>query len=63
MTQSCPVSTHSGPPPVSDFEIERADAFVPLWLDIDYVEGKWVGNYGWHRDKERNVSPVQLRAD
>lgn len=62
MTKSCPVSTHTGPPPVSDFKIERADAFVPAWLDIDYVAGGWSGDYGWHTERKNNVSPILIRG-
>lgn len=63
MTQTCPVADHPGPPPVSDFEIVRPHAFVPQWMTIEYRDGKWLGDYGWHNTpKGGGISSVQIRG-
>ncbi|MDH5785085.1 MAG: hypothetical protein OEZ16_05670 [Chromatiales bacterium] len=62
MTKVCPVADYLGPPPVSDFEIVRKEAFVPHWLKIDYVNDEWVGDYGWHESNEPGLSTVQIRG-
>ncbi len=63
MTKTCPVSDHLGPPPVSDFEIIRKEAFVPSWLKVNYVNGEWLGDYGWHEINTKGLSTVQIRGD
>ena len=62
MTHICPVSDYIGPPPVSDFKIEREQAFVPNWLNIDFADGKWFGDYGWQSSSRDDSNTVQIRG-
>jgi hypothetical protein len=34
-------------PPITDFPITNAAAFVPRWLRIDYGGGEWSGEFGY----------------
>lgn len=63
MTRSCPVADYLGPPPVSDFEIARKEAFVPSWLKVDFVDGEWEGDYGWHEPTRGGIGTVQIRGE
>ncbi|MFO7593825.1 MAG: hypothetical protein R6X15_07290 [Pseudomonadota bacterium] len=50
MTQSCSVSEVEGDePPVTDFPITNPAAFVPHWLQIDYRDRRWQGEFGYRR--------------
>ena len=63
MTKDCPVSDYIGPPPVSDFKISNLKPYVPSWLNIDFNNGKWSGEYGWPASKEGQANTKQLRGD
>jgi len=50
MTQSCNISDMEGDaPPVTDFPIKNAAAYVPRWLRIDYKKGEWRGEFGYSK--------------
>jgi hypothetical protein len=62
MTKVCPVADYIGAPPVTDFKIHREQAFVPKWLKIDFVDGKWFGDYGWESSDRDDSNTVQIRG-
>lgn len=62
MTKSCPVSDYIGPPPVTDFTIKNQKPYVPCWLNIDYKNDNWSGEYGWHSSKEGQANTKQVRG-
>ena len=47
MTKTCSVADYDGPPPVTDFPIQKIESFVPHWLTIDFRHGEWQGEYGY----------------
>ena len=61
MTKDCPVSDYVGPPPVTDFEISNQKPYVPEWLDLDFKNGVWSGEYGWSVSKHGTSNTKQLR--
>jgi hypothetical protein len=63
MTKSCSVSDYIGPPPVTDFEIRNKTPYVPCWLKIDYRNGLWSGEYGWHNTDVTVSNTKQVRGD
>ena len=48
MTQACSISTLDGPPPLEDFPMKKAQAFVPHWLSLDFRHGQWSGDFGYN---------------
>ena len=46
MTQVCGKDYEGDEPPLTDFPIVKADAFVPKWLRIDFRHGEWQGEFG-----------------
>lgn len=62
MTKACPVSDYIGPPPVTDFTIKNQKPYVPSWLDIDYRNGFWSGDYGWPSSSKSFKNTKQVRA-
>ncbi len=63
MTKSCPVSDYIGPPPVSDFTIANQKPYVPNWLNIDFNNGLWSGEYGWHASEPGYSNTKQVRGN
>jgi hypothetical protein len=47
MTQRCSMYDRDRTPPVTDFPIERAGRFIPRWVNIDYRNGCWQGEFGY----------------
>ena len=47
MTQSCGIDYEGDEPPLTDFPIQRSDAFIPHWLRVDYRRGQWQGTFGY----------------
>lgn len=47
MTKTCSVADYDGPPPVTDFPIQKIESFVPHWLKIDFSHDQWQGEYGY----------------
>lgn len=62
MTKSCPVGDYIGPPPVTDFTIENQKPYVPNWMDIDYKDGQWAGQYGWNASDKKFANTKQVRG-
>jgi len=62
MTKSCSVSDYAGPPPVTDFTIANQKPYVPSWLNIDYKNGQWSGEYGWPASDKHYLNTKQVRA-
>jgi len=47
MTKSCGIDYEGDEPPLEDFPIEKPEAFVPHWLNIDYKKHEWIGEFGF----------------
>lgn len=47
MTRVCAVADVDGAPPLDDFPIANPKPYVPRWLDIDFRQGAWVGEFGY----------------
>lgn len=47
MTATCGIDYEGDEPPLTDFPIEKPEAFVPKWLEIDYKKDKWLGEFGF----------------
>lgn len=49
MTKVCMVSDVDALPDLEleDFPVQRAEAFMPRWLQLDYRKGQWQGEFGW----------------
>ena len=47
MTKVCLVSDAEDVPDLEDFPIQRIDAFMPRWLELDFRRGQWHGDFGW----------------
>ncbi len=62
MTKACPVSDYIGPPPVTDFTISNQKPYVPSWLNIDFKNGEWSGEYGWPNSKAGQKNTKQVRG-
>lgn len=63
MTRSCPVADYAGPPPVTDFKIINQKPYVPDWLNIDFSNGLWSGEYGWAASKRGESNTKQVRGE
>ena len=63
MTKDCPVSDYAGPPPVTDFTIHNLKPYVPSWLNIDFKNNQWSGEYGWPVSKANEANTKQVRAE
>lgn len=48
MTQQCSIHETDGPPPVTDFPIANASSFIPHWINIDFHNGEWRGEFGFN---------------
>lgn len=62
MTKACPVSDYIGPPPVTDFSIKNQKPYVPSWLNIDFIDEFWSGDYGWPASEKGYKNTKQVRA-
>lgn len=47
MTEVCGISYEGDEPPLTDFPIQKPEAFTPKWLNIDFKKGEWVGEFGF----------------
>jgi len=63
MTKDCPVGDYIGPPPVTDFTISNQKPYVPNWLNIDFKDGQWAGQYGWNASDKKFANTKQVRGD
>ena len=46
MTAHCGKDYEGNEPPLTDFPIADASAFVPKWIKIDYRNEQWQGEFG-----------------
>jgi len=37
----------SDEPPLTDFPIQKTNAFIPHWLKIDFKNNEWKGEFGF----------------
>lgn len=49
MTRACGKDYEGDEPPLTDFPIVNAHAYVPRWLHIDYRKNQWQGEFGYER--------------
>lgn len=49
MTRACGKDYEGDEPPLTDFPIVNAKAYVPRWLRIDYHRGQWQGEFGYEK--------------
>jgi len=49
MTRACGKDYEGDEPPLTDFPIVNAHAYVPRWLRIDYRKNQWQGEFGYGR--------------
>ena len=47
MTAACGNDYAGTEPPLTDFPIQKPEAFVPHWLKIDYHDNQWQGEFGF----------------
>lgn len=47
MTEACGIDYEGDEPPVTDFPLQRREAFTPHWIRIDYRNGQWQGEFGF----------------
>jgi hypothetical protein len=49
MTKVCMASDVEGLDDLEleDFPVQRAEAFMPRWLRLDFSKGQWQGDFGW----------------
>ena len=47
MTKTCGLDYEGDEPPLTDFPIQKPEAFVPHWLKIDFKKEEWVGEFGF----------------
>ena len=47
MTRACAVETVEGSPELEAFPIQRREAFLPKWLELDWRGGDWSGDFGF----------------
>lgn len=51
MTATCSNDYEGEEPPVTDFPIAHDAPFTPRWLQLDYRQGQWQGEFGYHREE------------
>ena len=49
MTRVCGKDYEGDEPPLTDFPIVNARAYVPRWLHIDFRNNQWQGEFGFER--------------
>jgi len=47
MTRACAIETVEGSPELEAFPIQRREAFLPRWLELDWRRGGWSGDFGY----------------
>ncbi len=50
MTRVCGKDYEGDEPPLTDFPIVNAKAYLPRWLRIDYKSGQWLGEFGYEKE-------------
>lgn len=49
MTAQCSNDYEGDEPPVTDFPIVHESPFTPRWLQLDFRQGSWQGEFGYHQ--------------
>jgi hypothetical protein len=49
MTAQCNNDYQGEEPPLTDFPIAHDAPFTPRWLRIEYRQGQWQGEFGYHQ--------------
>ena len=47
VAEVCNIDQLEGTPPVRTMPAQRADAFIPRWVNIDHRAGDWIGEFGY----------------
>ena len=47
MTEVCKVTPGVAAPPVTDFPIAKIAPYVPKWVNVDYQQSGWSGEFGY----------------
>jgi hypothetical protein len=47
MTKACGKDFEGDEPPVTDFPIANSKAYIPHYLNIDFRNNKWLGEFGY----------------
>lgn len=47
MTAVCGTDYEGDEPPLTDFPIKKTQSFVPHWLNIDFKNNEWIGEFGF----------------
>lgn len=47
MTAVCGTDYEGDEPPLTDFPIKKTESFVPHWLNIDFKNNEWIGEFGF----------------
>lgn len=50
MTRVCGTDYVGEEPPLTDFPLQDRGRFLPRWLNIDYRNGQWRGEFGYERE-------------
>jgi len=50
MTAQCNNDYAGEEPPLTDFPIAHDAPFTPRWLHLDYRQGQWQGEFGYHQE-------------
>jgi len=48
MTRACGRDYEGDEPPLTDFPIANPKPYIPHWLRIDFRNGEWQGEFGYH---------------
>ena len=51
MTAQCNNDYQGEEPPLTDFPIAHDAPFTPRWLQLDFRQGQWQGEFGYHEQK------------
>lgn len=51
MTAQCNNDYQGEEPPLTDFPIAHDAPFTPRWLRIDFRQGQWQGEFGYHQQE------------
>lgn len=49
MTAQCNNDYQGDEPPLTDFPIAHDAPFTPRWLRLDFRQGQWQGEFGYHQ--------------
>ena len=51
MTAQCNNDYQGEEPPLADFPIAHDAPFTPRWLRLDFRQGQWQGEFGYHQQE------------